>query len=66
MRQEFESCKSCRWFVEIVGLGRPHPLRCRRQHAQGFIDHLEELPPREWCVHYESEDGKPRVVPMEV
>ena len=66
MKQETEGCKNCRWFVEIIGLDRPHPLRCRRRNAMRELNHLEYLPPREWCVHYESEDGKPRVVPMEV
>jgi len=56
VRGKKESCKSCRWFVEIIGLGRPHPLRCRRRNARRELDHLEDLPPDMWCLCYEKED----------
>ena len=61
-----ESCKNCKHFVEIVGLGKPHPLRCIRLYHERKTDHLYPLPDANWCMHYESEDGKPRSVPMMV
>ena len=55
VRGKKESCKNCRWFVEIIGLGRPHPLRCRFAHAHRQLDHLQELPDEFWCLRYEVE-----------
>lgn len=62
---ETEGCKTCRYFVEIIGLGKPHPLRCRYRNAKRQLDHLEYLPPNEWCIFYKAEDGKARMVPMQ-
>ena len=52
---ELQKCDTCRWYVEIVGLGRPHPERCRYANAHGTLRHLVPLPKERWCLDYEPE-----------
>lgn len=63
-KQQVESCKTCKHFRELVGLGKPHPLRCIKKYHDRKCDHLMPLPEAMWCLEYESEDGVPRSVPM--
>lgn len=39
VKLEYESCRSCRHFMEIVGLGKPHPLRCIRKDSAWRLLH---------------------------
>ena len=66
VKPNYQHCTNCRWFVEVVGISRNHPLRCAYQHMVKGGRMLETLPERKWCMYYASEDGMERMMPLEV
>ena len=52
---ELQSCDTCRWYVEIVGLGRPHPERCMYHNAVRDAKMLDTLPGSRWCMYYKED-----------
>lgn len=68
MKSNYQHCTNCRWFVEIIGLCKPHPLRCGHQaftHGPNEHGQLVPLPERKWCMYWKPEDGIERMMPLE-